>query len=298
MEVKRLQIKCLSWGSISKVTMGNPNAGFTEGNIQTAKKIVAPDGSAFNYVSGQCQRHGLRERFAEIGEALSTPVDGEVETTLGDPLNYIDDDLFGYMIAVTGDNRKRTSPVRIAPLVSLFPYRGDRDLLTKTRKASDKGGNMVETEVYSAYLRGGGLIELDRVGKFDPSEIKETTLEIQKEERLRRLNLFLDSMMTLWTGGKQTNILSDISPKFIAFAFQTVKLPFLLESVSCDTKGKIMAETLIDSITNYSSIIDRVIIGTTKVLDASALDAGVPETVEVLPMTDAFSRVKEILSTI
>jgi len=296
MEVKKLQVKCLTWGSLSKISMGNPNAGFTEGNIQTAKKIITPEGSALNYISGQCQRHGIRERFAEVGEALSTPVDGEVETTLGDPASYIDDDLFGYMIAVTGDNRKRTSPVRIAPLVSLFPYRGDRDLLTKTRKASDKGGNMVETEIYSTFMRGGGLIELDRVGKFDSSEIKDKATEIPVVERNRRLSIFLDSLMTLWTGGKQTNILSDISPKFIVFSFQTVKLPFLLEAVSCDTKGKVDAAKLLDSLSNYSTVTTQVIIGTTGVIDSSEIEAITKDDIQILPIAEAFARVKETLS--
>ncbi len=62
-----MQVKCLTWGSLSKISMGNPNAGFTEGNIQTAKKIITPEGSALNYISGQCQRHGIRERLAEMG---------------------------------------------------------------------------------------------------------------------------------------------------------------------------------------------------------------------------------------
>ncbi len=291
-----MQVKCLTWGLISKVSMGNPNAGFTEGNIQTAKKIITPDGSALNYISGQCQRHGIRERIAETGEPLSTPVDGEVETTLGDPVNYIDDDLFGFMIAVTGDNRKRTSPVRIAPLVSLFPYRGDRDLLTKTRKASDKGGNMVETEVYSTFMRGGGLIELDRVGKFDSSEIKDKATEIPVAERNRRLNLLLDSLMTLWTGGKQTNILSDISPKFVVFNFQTVKLPFLLEAVACDSRGRIDTGRLLDSLKNYAEITSQTIVGTTQIIDTNGLEEILPENAQILPMSDAFVRVKNILS--
>lgn len=144
-------------------------------------------------------------------------------------------------------------------------------------------------------MRGGGLIELDRVGKFDSSEIKDKATEIPVVERNRRLSIFLDSLMTLWTGGKQTNILSDISPKFIVFSFQTVKLPFLLEAVSCDTKGKVDAAKLLDSLSNYSTVTTQVIIGTTGVIDSSEIEAITKDDIQILPIAEAFARVKETL---
>jgi CRISPR-associated protein Cst2 len=102
--------------------------------------------------------------------------------------------------------------------------------------------------------------------------------------------------MTLWTGGKQTNILSDISPKFIVFSFQTIKLPFLLEAVSCDVKGKVDAAKLLDSLSNYSTVTAQVIIGTTGVIDSSEIKAITRDDIQVLPIAEAFARVKNYLS--
>lgn len=292
-----MEIKALTWVHLAKISIGNSNASLTEGNVQTAKKITAPDGSEYTYISSQCQRHGMKERIAEKGFPLSTPVDAEVETTLGDPVEFIDDDLFGYLIAKEG--RKRTSPLRVAPLISLFPYRGDRDLLTKTRKAADRGGNLVETEVYHNFFRGGGLLELDRVGKFTTSEVSEnSSLETTNETKIERIHTILDVLKNLWAGGKQTNFLTDLSPKFIIFGFLKEKVPFLLEYLKTDEKGKILAEPLKEAIKNHEEIIDEIIIGTTSVFDCEEIKGLEHEKISILPIGEAFNRVKEKITEI
>jgi len=292
-----MEIKALSWVFLTKVRIGNPNASFTEGNVQTAKKITAIDGSEYLYISSQCQKHGMRERLSERGIVLSTPVDGKVETTLGDPVNYIDDDIFGYLIP--NEQRKRTAPLRVAPLISLFPYKGDRDFMTKTRKASDQGGNIIETEIYSNIMCGGGMLELDRVGVFDESEIKEQKT-VPNDVKRERVKVILDVLKNFWAGGKQTNFLNDISPKFIVFCFQKVKIPFLLESLLVDKNGKILVSPLKETIKNYKEIIDSVIIGKSHVFDFSEInDLEIDEiTIESKNLSDAFESVKNRIDEI
>ncbi|MGC9384687.1 MAG: type I-B CRISPR-associated protein Cas7/Cst2/DevR [Kosmotogaceae bacterium] len=287
-----MKVKALTWALLTKISMGNPNASLTEGNVQTAKKITTPDGSQIDYISGQCQRHGMKERLVDKGFEMSTPIDGEVETTMCDPVEYIDDDLFGYLDAK--GRKKRTSPLRIAPMISLFPYRGDRDLLTKTRKATDRGGNMVETEIYSTILRGGGLLELDRVGCFQETEVKEnSSLDTTNSTKIERINATLDVMKHIWTGGKQTNMLTDISPKFIVFAFTTEKVPFLLEYLKADEKGNIDQNGLKEALTNAGEIIDEVIIGTTGVFNTEGINEEEFDKTTILPINEAFDKVKE-----
>lgn len=291
-------INTVVWSYLTNIKIGNPNSGYTEGNIQTAKKVSLPDGNFLTYISGQSQRYGNRNGLKELGEELSLPVDGSVETTLGNPEEYIDDDIFGYLLADT--QRKRTSPYRVSPLVAQFPYYGDRDLLTKTRKAKKAGGNIVETEVYSNIMQGGALLELDRLGVFDKGELEggDEERKITKEEKIRRTNLLLDVVKNQWSGGKQTNLLTDISPKFIIFTLQKTKLPYMLHKIKVDEKGYIDHKRVIEILQNYDDITEKLIIGKSTIFDCSALNEenfkNYPK-VEIYNIAKSFERVKELI---
>jgi CRISPR-associated protein Cst2 len=73
------------------------------------------------------------------------------------------------MIASSGENRRRTAPVRTSAAIGLFPFKGDRDLGTKSKEQTggdvSAGGNIFETEIYYNYFKVNILIELDRFGK-------------------------------------------------------------------------------------------------------------------------------------
>jgi len=124
----------------------------------------------------------------------------------------------------------RTSPVRVSPLVSLNKYEGDLDFGTNYMGVKAGGDpNIFETEIHSGVYRGTVLIELDRVGCGDGFKDEEKGLN--SEERSKRVNSLLDAMKNLWSSGRQTRFLADISPKFIAAAMLTTKNPIFLESV-------------------------------------------------------------------
>ncbi len=144
-------------------------------------------------------------------------------------------------------------------------------------------------------MRGGGLIELDRVGKFNSSEIKDKATEIPTSERNRRLNLLLDSLMTLWTVGSRP-ISSRIFSQIHSLLLSNDQTPLPLEAVSCDVKGKVDAAKLLDSLSNYSTVTAQVIIGTTGVIDSSEIKAITRDDIQVLPIAEAFARVKNYLS--
>jgi len=287
----------LTWTFLTKVSIGNPNASFTEGNVQTCKKVTAPDGKEYAYISSQCQRHHMRERLQEMGYPLSTPVDADVETTVADPVEFIDDDIFGYLVATPNETRKRTSPLRVAPLISLFPFRGDRDLLTKTRRATARGGNVVETEIYSTIMRGGGMLELDRIGEFPTVEIaKDSASNIPADMKSERARAVLESLRLLWGGGKQTNLLADISPKYIVFTLQNAKIPFILETLKVDPKNTSIDTGLLrNALGNYSDIVEKVVIGTTDHFTAVNEVAAFPDNAIVLPLREAFTNVQQTI---
>jgi len=270
---------CISSTYLFKTTLGSVNGSFTEGNVATVKKITTPDGKMRPYISGQSQRHAIRSIIAETGVLMSPlfAVENEkgVDVTAGLPDQYIDDDLFGFMIAVEGKNRRRTAPARVSAAVGLFPFRGDRDLGTKSKEGTDNegmgaGGNMFETEVYYNYFRSTILLEIDRVGvyrafelsKEEKDKLKSSNVKtLSTEERRKRINLFYSALTTLWGGGKQSRVLTDLTPKFIVTTVQSAKAPILLESLTMTEQEELRVEPIIETLKDNSDIIQKAFIG-------------------------------------
>jgi len=248
---------------LSKVSFASLNGADKDvDNINPIKKVTLDNGTELPYLSSQAIRRALRDRLAEMGEAISMVTPGEVKnppSTEGDPSKYIDDDLFGYMNA--NARSQRTSPVRVESLVAMSTYKGDLDYGTNFM-GIDKGGepNIYETEIHSGLYRGTILIELDRIGngrivnekgktKFDDTNF------IDKKEKQKRVLAFIDAFRTLWSSGRQSRFLADISPKFIAAAYMQVKNPIFLESVNLDKNGKVNSDELKSVISDYQKFI-------------------------------------------
>jgi CRISPR-associated protein Cst2 len=230
--------RAIAIGYLARVSAGNVNASHTEGNVVVTKKVTLPDGSMVPYISGQAIRRMLRDRLADLGYALSEPfatVSGQEVTPPVRPWEFVDEDLFGYLDPSGG--RRRTSPVRVSAAVGLFPFQGDRDLGTRSferfGQAMEAGGNMFETELYANLFKGALLIELDRVGIFTPLELgEEQGRSLDPSERRRRLQDLLEALNLLWGGGRTARLLSDLSPKFIAYARLEAKHPVFLEALA------------------------------------------------------------------
>ncbi|MBT9252202.1 MAG: type I-B CRISPR-associated protein Cas7/Cst2/DevR [Brockia lithotrophica] len=229
--------KAIVIGYLAKVSAANVNASHTEGNVVVAKKVTLPDGSTVPYISGQAIRRMLRERLVDLGYTLSEPfsqVSGQEVTPPVRPWDFIDEDLFGYLDPSGG--RRRTSPVRVSAAVGLFPFQGDRDLGTRSferfGQAMAAGGNMFETELYANLFKGTILVELDRVGVFQPLETGEVGEQsLSPDERKKRIQDLLQALNLLWGGGRTARMLADLSPKFLAYARLQVKHPIFLEAL-------------------------------------------------------------------
>lgn len=238
--------KAIAIGYISRVSVGNVNASFSEGNVIVAKKVTLPDGRTVPYVSGQAIRRMIRQRFEELGFQLSEPhatVKKQEVTPPCRPAEFIDEDLFGYLDPSGG--KRRTSPVRVSAAVGMFPYQGDRDLGTRSFERFGQtvagGGNMFETEVYNNLFRGAILVELDRVGvfrKLDELGDKKASIgeveQLELSERKKRVQKLLEVLRILWGGGRTARLLVDFSPRFFAYVRQEVKYPVFLESIRAE----------------------------------------------------------------
>ena len=255
---------------LSKISFASLNGADKDvDNINPIKKITLDNGTELPYVSSQALRRALRDRLEEMGESISIVTPGESKSpasTEGNPSIYIDDDLFGYMNA--NARSQRTSPIRVESLVAINIYKGDLDYGTNFMGV-DKGGepNIYETEVHSGIYRGTILIELDRIGKGRIiNENKKTKFDdsnfISNEVKQHRVLAFIDAFRTLWSSGRQSRFLSDISPKFIAGAYMSVKNPIFLESVAIDKAGKVNTEELNSVVSDYQKFIsDHVFAG-------------------------------------
>lgn len=257
---------------ITKVNVASLNGGEgTGGNLTVMKKIANHNGDEFAYVSGQALRRYLKETLFQLDEKISC-VDQDGNPTflvknkdnkkklidLNKSLNeddikkifenVCDLDLFGYMFP---KGERRWSPVKVSPLVSLLPYKGEYDYLTRKKKAEDdsKSGNIVQIEIDTLnFMRGNIMINTSHIG----NKIDEYTYESEKilseEEKVKRLNVLLDAIKNFNGGAKQSRNLEDISPKFIVISKQKTGNPFLLNSLDIDINGNINIDNLQEAI--------------------------------------------------
>lgn len=228
--------KALTLTYLTPVSFASLNGSDKEAdNISSIKKIsVGVD--QYPYVSAQAVRRALRDQLAVLGWSLSegakSATDKGAATTQCKPDGFIDDDLFGFMNAQKSGTNKRTSAVRVSPLIALNQYQGDLDFGTNYMGVEAGGDpNIFETEIHSGLYRGTILIELDRVGSEDGKDF------IKSDEKAKRVKSLLDAVKNLWTSGRQSRFLADISPKFVAAALLKVKNPIFLESVQVQEKA-------------------------------------------------------------
>ena len=245
-----MKVKCITFSTIIKMDIGNPNSGYNEDIISTIKKIQLPNGDSYPYISGQSIRRMVRERMKDLGFQLSpksmdSGKNKSPYSTSCDPVKYPDDDLFGYMDAKNGVSR--TSPIRVSPAIGLFPYSYDRDLGIQNNSDIHQKHRMYETEVSSNWLTYTVLIEVDRIGNGE-TKIKNgndfENWEIPTEDRINRLKGVLQSFLYMWGGGKQSRLLTNESPTALAISMQGVKNPIWMGRLRIDANGNLDCDNL------------------------------------------------------
>ncbi|MGE5574793.1 MAG: type I-B CRISPR-associated protein Cas7/Cst2/DevR, partial [Ignavibacteria bacterium] len=283
-----IKSKAIVLGMLFKVDVANPNAGWTEETVTPLKKIETPDNQRYPYVSGQALRRYLRDTLAEIVEKDENgsptyrfspeepgPDPKSPILTAGKPDLYIDDDLFGFMRAVKGGTRRRESPLRVSAAFGLFPYKGDRDLGTRSalRVTNDpeKGGAIFETEITNNIFRTTWLLELDRVGfwhGYEHTDTSQTDLSkteiLELDERRKRVKALLQGIKYLNGGARQARLLIEFVPQFVVYARMTKKLPLFLNTLNVaanDGQYNLNKTPLIEVIKDYAQDIQSLIIG-------------------------------------
>ena len=238
------------------------NAGMDAGqfadNKVLVKRIISDDG-AYPYVSAQAFRYWLRT-VLEKDDSLewrAAPVHREqkIAYTDANPIEWWDDDLFGYMRAPKKGGKEvplptdieanvsltRVSPFRVGTLVSIAPVSIVTDWGTMTRHEGDPVPH--EHEFYRAILKGlfsldisscgvfwtsarTGFKNLDkiRIGEAERRGLERRTLNgvdvfvLSTEERARRVSSLLKGLARLQGGAKLTLHYTDVTPVVVLVA--------------------------------------------------------------------------------
>jgi CRISPR-associated protein Cst2 len=257
--------KSLTISFLTPVSLGSLNGSDKEAdNVSNIKKLTRGS-KTYPYVSSQALRRALRDQLGVLGHELSEGKAAEnkkgAAITMCLPEQYIDDDLFGFMDASKGGTHKRTSPLRVAPLLAIDPYEGDLDFGTNYMSVEAGGTpNIFETEVHGGLYRGTILVELDAVGRSRDGEWSSADdkkpWDLKPAEKAARVDALLTALQHLWSTGRQSRYLADISPKFVAAAATTAKVPLFLESLQRKGDGvdvEALAQALDDAKTITSA---------------------------------------------
>jgi len=156
------------------VTAGAPNNGRGEATTGRVKKTLIRQ-QPYPYVSAQAFRRWLRDTMTELG-SLPSPAErvgkkqskAQKATTAADPIQYADDDLFGYMKATAksddADTTLRDSPFMIGTLLAVEPARPTEDFGVMARGIDEPV--LHSHEFYTADLAAPLLLDLPRIGTF------------------------------------------------------------------------------------------------------------------------------------
>lgn len=107
-------------GLLTRVS-GNVNANEVDGDRIRIKKLVSTSGEVYPFVSARAVKRGIREKLAEWGFEVDQFRIGEGNKLAdsGDPIKYVDNDLFGYLYIKGNQQKPRQAPVSLSPVIAV-----------------------------------------------------------------------------------------------------------------------------------------------------------------------------------
>jgi CRISPR-associated protein Cst2 len=254
---------------------GNVNADAGVGTRIPLKKIITWNQEVRPFVSARCVRRCIREKLYEKGFSIDPlqmvgPPGREQIGDIGDPVQYVDDDLFGFLKPQEPPLR-RSSPIKLSHIISLrhaevkveFAARFPRDFISEYEK-----GYPAPFEIELAEWLGKlNVIISDRVGHFTEDELSDDIkkrlgkqLALPKDERVRRLSGFLEIL--LWEGwnfprGSQSPCIPEF---YYAVIGLTKRFAPIFSYVDVTDEGK-LDENLIGNMRKmYDQLLDKLFI--------------------------------------
>jgi len=230
---------------VFRVEISNINAGEGGTNDIDVKKIHLEDGTIVPRMSPQSIMRMVRDYWEEeLGLLVDISKKKQTQEELeGDLKKYIDVDLFGVMLPVSGSDNERVKnykeklkvlfdnvndqelnsikaapgsitrpgPIRSIGARGIFEYPGDYDFMTSVISTTGKesGGSMVTKEIYTNTFILPFWIDIPRIGKWDFNGF---SVEVDDNKKKERLAYFFDALFHL---GKTGNYRSPLLPKML-----------------------------------------------------------------------------------
>ncbi|RLC46515.1 MAG: type I-B CRISPR-associated protein Cas7/Cst2/DevR [Candidatus Coatesbacteria bacterium] len=195
---------------------GNVNANEVEGDRIRIKKLVSSSGETYPFVSARAVKRGIREKLREFGFDVDPFRIGEGDKLAdsGDPIKYVDNDLFGYLYIKGNQQKARISPVSMSPIVAVEHTPIQIDFGGSFPRELNEDVNPTPFEIEVADLIGlmkvvitercGMFIESERTDQLKKWEeyVKEGKIEktekgyeLNKNERINRIKAILEILL-------------------------------------------------------------------------------------------------------
>lgn len=207
---------------IAKIS-GNVNADEVIGTRVTLKKMYSSTGEVLPYVSARAIKYAIRHALKDMGFEVDPLTENPkaMETLrlndTGDPVKFIDNDLFGYMVTLgTGKQaRRRQAPIALSYLKALRDTPVKAEFAARFPRIWGKGEeeNPVPFEIEVAEFIGKlNCIMYENIGVFDESELQKgdnlkgmltsksvkgrQVFMLDEETRKKRIKAFLQVLLT------------------------------------------------------------------------------------------------------
>lgn len=265
----------------SALNNAGADAGDRTDNIVRVKQIRRGR-KVYPYVSGQALRYWWRDTLEHKFDWKMSPISREkkIAFTSANPIEYDDDDVFGYMRALKakeGGTVTRISPLKTSPLISVIGQSPTQDFGVMARHEGDPVP--YEHEFYSTVLKGIFSLDLDSLGVFyanektgyrnmypkleEEAEEKELTKDEEEGKwimpdniRLKRAQDVIKALPYLQGGAKLTSHLTDVSPKLIILAaIDGGNHIFMNIAKEVEGEATIDIDALVDVLDEYEDII-------------------------------------------
>ncbi len=188
---------------------GNVNADWTIGQRIMLKKMQNAEGEIKPFVSARAIKHSIRLALRERGYEIDPFQVSQVRAgkprsfDSGDPVKYVDNDLFGFMVATERDEvaSRRQAPIAISYLRSLGNVPISTDLGLRAPRSPEQPPLPFEIEV-AEFVGRVDCIVYDYLGVYEGTErvggkpAARGERFVDEGERRRRLRDFLEIFLT------------------------------------------------------------------------------------------------------
>jgi len=143
--------------------------------------LISLTGEVYPFVSARAVKRGIREKFLEFGFKVDPFRIGEGEKLAdsGDPVEYVDNDLFGYLYIKGNQQKARHAPVSMSPIIAIEHTSIQIDFGGRFPRGDDAYLTPFEIEV-ADFIGLLKVVITERCGIFDE---KEKTDQLKKWEQ-------------------------------------------------------------------------------------------------------------------